>query len=325
MHQRGICLYRQIPRPVALHDSILINIHLLASRLRLGQGSRWSRNLQLSTDEHGSGGGAETAFANSGELIVSTDDETRDESARPKWAEEVYTHDLTATLEAHRTTNRALQARRVQSLQYPPFKKLLIGSGKVGPDAGLVTETGSTEDAHIDDGTAQLRSHQATNHALSSHRAQRDASSQKLCLRTHYQPEASSLNSSVNDKSEEATSAVKSSETDTHESALGVKSDGGGLESESGRLAWVKSHWPADSPHVLNIAGKRHRSKTHGVLEYKACWLPPQGKFNIGENVPQRPYLAVMANGGKTRAGDSLQRFVHRTFLKGFCQWLRLT
>ena len=165
--------------------------------------------------------------------MVSANTQTGEGNSKPQWADDVNVNDLTATLEAHRATNRAVKVRKGRFKQRPSKKRLSIADKETEPDA--------------------------------------------------------------------------------EESNTGTTRDDGNHKSERQKSNWVKSHWPAHSSQVLTLTGQRYHAKAHKVLEYKACWLPPQGPFSIEESVPQRPYLALIADRGNTKAGGSLQRYVHNT------------
>ncbi|KAL8820978.1 MAG: hypothetical protein Q9191_007403 [Dirinaria sp. TL-2023a] len=191
------------------------------------------------------------------------------------------------------------------------------------------SESQWTEDVNVNDLKATLEAHRATNRAVKIRRVlmkEPSISTRPLISIKEAKPGTKESDTGNRVDLQKAAPKVKLATTSTSKSASETTGDGDKSTSKSWKTNWVKSHWPADSFQVLTLTGQRHHAKAHEVLEYKACWLPPQTQFSIEERAPQRPYLALVAAvESKTNIGGSLQRFVHNTILSDLEQWLTMS
>lgn len=249
-------------------------------------------------------------------LAVPNNGRTRGGVPLSKWAGDIYVDDLTATLEAHRATNRVeAKIRRMVTRTWSGFKRISVQNTDMGQldeantskaDPMTTMETAKSSPVDTEDAASGTDGHkEAIKANAKAFRYRLIVSDQRK-----WKPTVSKRGPRKLSQNELRPADITRSITpvDPNGSHLDPGNDSLELESKSRELQWVQSHWPADSIQTQVMTGGRHHVIADEKLDYRACWLPPQGPFNVVDHPAQRPYLAFLEDRSKNKEGDSFQR-----------------
>ena len=165
MHHRAVCLCCRSTRALLLRSQTLSAFQSTTIRRWQDRELSNTRNLQSFSDENGASTHSPAPPSDDGQSDASSDWQTELANASPIDTKDIYIHDLSATLEAHRATNRASLIRRVHQdaeweapfvsplanieAECSPHEEATIGSDvQATPAAASLPEEVVTDSAH---------------------------------------------------------------------------------------------------------------------------------------------------------------------------------